>query len=198
MIARLSGTLVSKQPPTLVIDVNGVGYDVDTVLLDALATEFTGSSHYVTPDQRIDTEVARLWEQVSTPVLSDIEISIDAKPMKGDWNGAGWDGTCMWMDAPYSVELSVGGKYVYGYNWRMRNVDMEQACGPGWLKTGYWRLTFYTPGAVAFDDPLASVTAPRASRCRIDARSACISTSPASRPHRVPAARSSAHCRRGR
>jgi Ca-activated chloride channel family protein len=55
----------------------GVGYDVDTVLLDALATEFTGSSHYVTPEQRIDTEVARLWEMVSTPVLSDVEIAID-------------------------------------------------------------------------------------------------------------------------
>ena len=55
----------------------GVGYDVDTVLLDALASTFTGSSHYVTPEERIDTEVARLWERVSTPVLSDIEISID-------------------------------------------------------------------------------------------------------------------------
>ncbi len=55
----------------------GVGYDVDTVLLDALASEFTGSSHYVTPEQRIDTEVARLWEKVSTPVLSDVEITID-------------------------------------------------------------------------------------------------------------------------
>ncbi len=55
----------------------GVGYDVDTVLLDALATEFTGSSHYVTPEQRIDTEVSRLWEMVSTPVLSDVEIAID-------------------------------------------------------------------------------------------------------------------------
>ncbi len=55
----------------------GVGFDVDTVLLDALATEFTGSSHYVTPDQRIDTEVSRLWEMVSTPVLADIEVAID-------------------------------------------------------------------------------------------------------------------------
>ena len=55
----------------------GVGYDVDTTLLDALATEFTGSSHYVTPEQRIDTEVARLWEKVSTPVLSEVEIAID-------------------------------------------------------------------------------------------------------------------------
>jgi Ca-activated chloride channel family protein len=55
----------------------GVGYDVDTTLLDALATTFTGSSHYVEPEQRIDTEVARLWEMVSTPVLSDISIDID-------------------------------------------------------------------------------------------------------------------------
>jgi Ca-activated chloride channel family protein len=55
----------------------GVGYDVDTILLDALAEAFVGSSHYVTPEQRIDSEVARLYEQVSTPVLSDVEVSID-------------------------------------------------------------------------------------------------------------------------
>jgi Ca-activated chloride channel family protein len=55
----------------------GVGYDVDTILLDALATTFAGSSHYVTPEERIDTEVQRLWERVSTPVLSEIEIGID-------------------------------------------------------------------------------------------------------------------------
>jgi Ca-activated chloride channel family protein len=55
----------------------GVGYDVDTVLLDALADAFIGSSHYVTPDERIDTEVSRLWERVSTPVLSDVRIEID-------------------------------------------------------------------------------------------------------------------------
>ena len=55
----------------------GVGYDVDTVLLDALSTQHVGTSHYVTPDERIDTEVQRLYEQVSTPVLTDVEISID-------------------------------------------------------------------------------------------------------------------------
>jgi Ca-activated chloride channel family protein len=55
----------------------GVGYDVDTVLLDALANTFVGSSHYVTPEEHIDTEVARLFEEVSTPVLSDVHIAID-------------------------------------------------------------------------------------------------------------------------
>ena len=55
----------------------GVGYDVDTVLLDALSSEFIGSSHYVTPDERIDTEVQRLYERVSTPVLTDVLVTID-------------------------------------------------------------------------------------------------------------------------
>jgi Ca-activated chloride channel family protein len=55
----------------------GVGYDVDTVLLDALASRFVGSSHYVTPDERIDTEVQRLYEQVSTPVLTDVSVEIE-------------------------------------------------------------------------------------------------------------------------
>ena len=45
----------------------GVGYDVDTILLDGLAQAFVGSSHYVAPEQHIDTEVAKLFEQVSTP-----------------------------------------------------------------------------------------------------------------------------------
>lgn len=55
----------------------GVGYDVDTMLLDALANTFTGNSYYVSPEERIDTEVARLWEQVSTPVLTDVSIGIE-------------------------------------------------------------------------------------------------------------------------
>ena len=55
----------------------GVGYDVDTVLLDALASTFIGSSHYVAPEEHIETEVARLYEEVSTPVLSDVRIEID-------------------------------------------------------------------------------------------------------------------------
>jgi Ca-activated chloride channel homolog len=55
----------------------GVGYDVDTVLLDALAGQHVGTSHYVMPEERIDTEVQRLYEQVSTPVLTDVQISID-------------------------------------------------------------------------------------------------------------------------
>ncbi|MEZ4503883.1 MAG: VWA domain-containing protein [Dehalococcoidia bacterium] len=55
----------------------GVGYDVDTVLLDAIAREFTGTSHYVRPEERVDAEVGRLYERIATPVLTDVRIEVD-------------------------------------------------------------------------------------------------------------------------
>jgi hypothetical protein len=83
------------------------------------------------------------------------------------WNGAGWDGTCQVFDDPYTVELSVTGKYVYGYNLRMKNVDMGQLSEPcnTWETPGWWRLTFYTTNdAVFFDpaNPVLATTAPPA------------------------------------
>jgi hypothetical protein len=70
----------------------------------------------------------------------------DAPPVVGVWDpiNAEWENTCTYSDAPYSVETSVGGKYVYGFNWRMKNVELDSLCS-GWVKTGFWRLTFYVP-----------------------------------------------------
>lgn len=66
-------------------------------------------------------------------------------PEAWDEEARSWgDGTCNWYDEIYSVETSVGGKYVYGYNWRMRDVELGTSC-PGFTKTGFWRLTFYVP-----------------------------------------------------
>ncbi len=55
----------------------GVGYDVDTVLLDGLADQFVGGSYYVTEDEQIDSEVSRLFERISTPILTDVEVSVE-------------------------------------------------------------------------------------------------------------------------
>jgi hypothetical protein len=94
----------------------------------------------------------------------DGEVAVlQSAPALTTWTGSDWDGACTWRDAPYSVELSVGGKYVYGYNWPMKTVNTESVCGPGWVKTGWWRLTFYAPnGEVMFDDASAPVSAPPA------------------------------------
>ncbi|MFN2148183.1 MAG: VIT domain-containing protein [Anaerolineales bacterium] len=52
----------------------GVGYDVDTFLLDSLALENRGTTAYVTPDQAIDEAVSGFYEKVSSPVLTDLAL----------------------------------------------------------------------------------------------------------------------------
>jgi Ca-activated chloride channel family protein len=52
----------------------GVGYDVDTFLLDSLAMENRGTTTYVTPAQAIDEAVSGFYTKVSLPVLTDIEL----------------------------------------------------------------------------------------------------------------------------
>ena len=52
----------------------GVGYDVNTHLLDRLGTENHGTSTYVKPGEDIETEVSAFYAQVSHPVLSDIGL----------------------------------------------------------------------------------------------------------------------------
>ena len=57
----------------------GVGDDVDTDLLDALALDHSGTSSYVRPSQQIDEVVSAFYAKVSTPVLSGLEL---------DWGNA--------------------------------------------------------------------------------------------------------------
>jgi Ca-activated chloride channel family protein len=52
----------------------GVGYDVDTYLLDSLAQKNRGTTTYVTPDQAIDEAVSGFFAKVNLPVLTDIEL----------------------------------------------------------------------------------------------------------------------------
>ncbi len=84
---------------------------------------------------------------------------VPGPPVVETWNGNAWEGTCTWRNEPYGSEVSVGGKYVFGYNWPMK--DVKELCGEDWKKTGWWRLTFYTTDdAVQFWDELAPTTAP--------------------------------------
>lgn len=52
MIGRLSGTVVAKQPPQIIVDVGGVGYEVDVPMSTFYALPATGervqlATHYV-------------------------------------------------------------------------------------------------------------------------------------------------------
>jgi len=58
----------------------------------------------------------------------------------------GWSNACNLPVVDYTLEQSVSGKFVHGYNWRMRELSNPLAlalCGDTtWQKTGWWRLTF--------------------------------------------------------
>ncbi len=69
--------ITEDAPPNVRLFAFGVGYDVDTFLLDQLAQELRGTSAYVRPEERIDDEVSALYSKISAPVLTDLELEID-------------------------------------------------------------------------------------------------------------------------
>lgn len=54
----------------------GVGYDVNTDLLDSLSADLGGRSTYVTPDERIDEKVSGFYAGISTPVLAQLSLTL--------------------------------------------------------------------------------------------------------------------------
>lgn len=52
----------------------GVGYDVNTVLLDTIAQNHRGVSGYVRPEEEIQEKVSGFYAQVGAPLLTDIEV----------------------------------------------------------------------------------------------------------------------------
>jgi Ca-activated chloride channel family protein len=52
----------------------GVGYDVDTFLLDSLAQAHHGTSIYVLPGEDLEEVLSTFYEKISTPVLTDLEL----------------------------------------------------------------------------------------------------------------------------
>jgi Ca-activated chloride channel family protein len=76
IVRNALGHLPAERTPRLFTF--GVGYDVNTDLLDILAAELRGGSHYVAPDAAIDEAVGAFYAQVSTPVLAEIELTFGA------------------------------------------------------------------------------------------------------------------------
>ena len=56
----------------------GVGYDVNTYLLDRLSAAGRGRTEYVEPDEDIEESVGRLAGLISRPVLTDLALQLPA------------------------------------------------------------------------------------------------------------------------
>lgn len=52
----------------------GVGYDVNTTLLDKLSAENRGTSDYIEPQEDLEVKVSNFFARVNYPVLSDLKL----------------------------------------------------------------------------------------------------------------------------
>jgi Ca-activated chloride channel homolog len=60
----------------------GVGYDVNSLLLDKLARTGYGQSVYVRPDEDIETKVAEFYTRIASPVLTDVKLQVEVDGVK--------------------------------------------------------------------------------------------------------------------
>ena len=63
----------------------GVGYDVNSRLLERLARDSFGQTEYVRPEEDIEERVARLYRRIEAPVMTDaaVEFALDLPPEAG-------------------------------------------------------------------------------------------------------------------
>ena len=64
----------------------GVGYDVNSRLLDRLARTNFGQSEYVRPNENIEARVGSLYSHIAAPMMTDVAIRINvdgAQPVSG-------------------------------------------------------------------------------------------------------------------
>ncbi|HEY9869548.1 MAG TPA: VIT domain-containing protein [Candidatus Obscuribacterales bacterium] len=60
----------------------GVGYDVNTKLLNKLAEQNHGTSQYVEPDEDLETALSNFYQKIKSPVLSDVNIAYEGIQVK--------------------------------------------------------------------------------------------------------------------
>ncbi len=56
----------------------GVGYDVNTFLLDQLAARNFGSADYVSPEEDLEVKLSNFFARVSSPVMTDLALDLGA------------------------------------------------------------------------------------------------------------------------
>ncbi len=65
----------------------GVGYDVNSRLLDRLSRDNFGQSGYVRPDENIEAHVSRLYNKMSAPVMTNVAVKFDIEGAGSDSGG---------------------------------------------------------------------------------------------------------------
>ncbi len=74
-IARLVAEANTRQAARL--HIFGVGYDVNTHLLDRLASDNSGSVTYVQPGENLELVLTDFYKQIAHPVLTDVTVEFE-------------------------------------------------------------------------------------------------------------------------
>ena len=74
---KIIANLNESSPGNLSLFAFGVGYDVDTYLLDSLAQAHHGNSTYVVPGEPLDEILSAFYNKISAPVLTDLQLNFD-------------------------------------------------------------------------------------------------------------------------
>ena len=72
--ARIVDNVARSAPRSVRLFSFGVGYDVNTTLLDTLAANQRGASAYVKPAENLEDAVSGFYARISKPVLTDIAL----------------------------------------------------------------------------------------------------------------------------
>ncbi len=66
----------------------GVGYDVNSRLLDKLSRDCFGQSQYVRPNEDIEEHVSKLYNRIGAPVMTDVQITVDLEDLPAERGAA--------------------------------------------------------------------------------------------------------------
>ncbi|MFH0889480.1 MAG: VIT and VWA domain-containing protein [Planctomycetota bacterium] len=68
--------VAAKNTANIRIFTFGVGFDVNTHLLDKLAEANRGAREYITPGEDIEIKVSNFYDKIAYPVLSDVKVEV--------------------------------------------------------------------------------------------------------------------------
>ncbi|HEV8186928.1 MAG TPA: VIT and VWA domain-containing protein [Pyrinomonadaceae bacterium] len=75
-VSRIIDNVRKATKPGVRLFTFGVGYDVNTALLDKLASENGGVADYVEPKEDLEVKVSNFFSKVNYPVLTDLQLDM--------------------------------------------------------------------------------------------------------------------------
>jgi Ca-activated chloride channel family protein len=75
-VSRIVDNVRSARPNGVRLFTFGVGYDVNTALLDKLAAENGGLADYVEPNEDLEVKVSNFFAKINYPVLTDLQLDL--------------------------------------------------------------------------------------------------------------------------